>query len=220
MTSFDVARIMKFVEFGKRVFMKIEHSDKPFVAAINGSAIGGGNELAVACHGRIASEDALLGQPELALGMIPFWGGTQRLPRLIGRGAAKKLIISCQVMTAKEAHGIGLVDKVVKDEELAKEAAAMANSLKSSRMEDIRHRKFARPMEAEPGKAFELEDKSGKPPIALREALSVIDKGSETNLDSGLQYETEAARRCFATQDFKEGITAFMKKRMPKFVGA
>jgi len=220
MASFDIGRIMEFVEFGKRILGKIEHSDKPFVAAINGLAIGGGNELAVACHGRVASDDLRLGQPELRLGMIPFWGSTQRLPRLVGPEATRKLVINCDIITAKEAYGIGLVDKVVQAKELAKEAANMANNLKSSGLEDIKQRKFASRVETEFWKAFESKDESDKAPVALREALSVINKSSETDLDSGLLYETKAARRCFSTQDYQEAIKAFIEKRRPKFVGA
>lgn len=218
--GFDIERIMEFVEFGKRILRKIENSDKPFVGAINGIAISGGNELALACHGRVACEDARFGQPELALGIIPFWGGTQRLPRLIGRGAAKKLVITGHVIPAQEAHRIGLVDKVVKTKELAKEAAEKANSLRISGLEGIKQRKFASRVESESWKAYDSKDEAGKAPVALREALSVIDKGSETDLDSGLHYETEAARRCFLTQDYQEGIKAFMERRAPKYVGA
>lgn len=218
-TSSAVNRIMEFVEFGNGILRKIEHSDKPFVAAINGVAVGGGNQLALACHGRVASEDAWLGQPELLVGIIPFWGGTQRLPRLIGTGAAKRLIITGDIIPAQLAKGIRLVDQVVGSGKLLKQAVDMAHSLLSSGLEDIKRRKFASRVESELSSAYDLEDEAGRAPLALREVLSLIDKGGEMDLDSGLHYESEAARRCFSSQDFREGIRASMEKREPHFVG-
>jgi enoyl-CoA hydratase len=218
-TSFAVNKIMEFVEFGNGMLRKIEHSDKPFVAAINGFAVGGGNQLALACHGRVASGNACFGQPELRVGIIPFLGGTQRLPRLIGTGAAKTLIVTGDIIPARLAEGIGLVDQVVRSGKLLKEAVDMAHSLWRSGLQDIKRRKFASRVGPELSRAYDSKYEAGRAPLALREVLSLIDKGSEMDLDSGLRYESEAARRCFSSQDFREGIRASMERREPHFVG-
>jgi enoyl-CoA hydratase len=218
-TSFDANKIMEFVEFGNGVLRKIEHSDKPFVAAINGFAVGGGNQLALACHGRVASNNAHLGQPELRVGILPFLGGTQRLPRLIGTGAAKTLIINSDIIPAQLAKGMGLVDQVVRPGKLLKEAVDMAHSLSSSGLQDIKRLKFASRIESELSRGYDPAYEPGGAPLALSEALSLIDKATEIDLDLGLRYEAEAARRCFHSKDFREGITASMERREPHFVG-
>jgi enoyl-CoA hydratase len=218
-TSFAANKIMEFVEFGNGILRKIEHSDKPFVAAINGFAVGGGNQVALACHGRVASNNACFGQPELRVGIIPFLGGTQRLPRLIGAGAAKTLIITGDIIPARLAEGIGLVDRVVRSGKLLKEAVDMAHSLCDSGLQDIKRLKFASRVEPEFSRAYDTHYEAGRAPLALREILSLVDKATEMDLDSGLRYESEAARRCFSSKDFREGITASMERREPNFVG-
>jgi len=218
-TSFAVNKIMEFVELGNGILKKIEHSDKPFVAAINGFAAGGGNQLALACHGRVASDNACFGQPELRVGIIPFLGGTQRLPRLIGTGAAKTLIITGDIIPAQLAEGIGLVDQVVRSGKLLREAVDRAHSLSSSGLQDIKRLKFASRVEHELSWAYDPNYEAGRAPLALREVLSLVDKSTEMDLDSGLRYESEAARRCFSSKDFREGITASMERREPHFVG-
>jgi enoyl-CoA hydratase len=157
------------------------------IAAINGFALGGGCELALACDIRIASEKAKLGQPETGLGIIPGSGGTQRLPRLIGPSKAKQLIFSGELINAKTALDIGLVDRVVPPDLLMEEAKKMAVTIAS------------------------------KPRVALALAKSAITRGLEMDLQDGLSYEIECFAQCFATQDQKEGMRAFSEKRKPNY---
>ncbi|MHC1567797.1 MAG: enoyl-CoA hydratase-related protein [Candidatus Syntropharchaeia archaeon] len=179
----------KYIKFGRDVLREIELLEKPVIAMINGIALGGGNELAMACDIRIASEKAIFGQPEVNLGIIPGYGGTQRLPRLVGKGKAKELVLTGDSIDANEAYRIGLVDKVVPPEELENTVMEMVKKIMS------------------------------KGPIAIKAALSAINRGMEMDLESGLSYETEMEILCFFTEDSREGLRAFIEKREPQFKG-
>jgi len=174
---------------GRNPIHEIERINKPFIAAINGLALGGGCELALACDLRIASEKAIFGQPEINLGLLPGAGGTQRLPRLVGLTKAKELLFTGDTISAEEAYRIGLVNRVVKEENLMEEAKKLAKKLAS------------------------------KPPIALRVIKSVINRGINTDIESGLKYEVDGFAILFSTKDREEGIKAFLEKRKPQFKG-
>ena len=168
---------------------EIENLNKPVIAAINGFALGGGCELAMACDIRVASEHAKLGQPELGLGIIPGAGGTQRLARLVGKGRAKELIFTGDIIDAKEAERIGLVNRVVPHETLMDVVRDMAKKMMR------------------------------KGPLALRLAKASINLGTEMDLASGLAYEKLAQTLIFASDDRNEGISAFLEKRKPQYSG-
>jgi enoyl-CoA hydratase len=174
---------------GHEVFFAVERLDKPVIAAINGFALGGGCELAMACDIRIAAETARLGQPEINLGVIPGYSGTQRLPRLVGKGAAKLIIYSGDMITAEEALRIGLVDRVVPAGELMPAAKALAKQL------------------------------AEKPPIALAVAKRSIDLGMEVDLERGCAIEAMNFGIACSTEDKAEGTSAFLEKRKPAFKG-
>jgi enoyl-CoA hydratase len=174
---------------GQHVFDLIETLGKPVIAAINGFALGGGCELAMACTLRLASENARLGQPEINLGLIPGYGGTQRLARLIGAGAALDLLLTGRQVTAEEALRLGLVNRVVPAAELLKDARALATQL------------------------------AGKPPIALRAILDAVHKGLRMPLAEALAHEAALFGLVFSTDDMREGTRAFLEKRPPKFKG-
>ena len=172
---------------GHKVMNTIDQMPKPFIAAVNGFALGGGCELAMACDIRIASEKAKFGQPEVGLGIIPGFCGTQRLPRLVGKGMAKYLIFSADMINAAEAYRIGLVEKVVAPEDLMAEAEALAQKIAS------------------------------KAPIAIAQAKIAINNGYDMDLKSASQLEVEASTVCFGSEDQKEGMAAFLEKRAPEF---
>lgn len=172
---------------GQRVMELIENMDKPVIAAVNGFALGGGCELSMACDVRIASEKAKFGQPEVNLGIIPGYGGTQRLPRLVGKGMAKYLIFGGEMIDAAEAYRIGLVQKVVPAEELIPEAEKFAKS--------ILH----------------------KAPIAIKMAKTAINTGINLDLKSGVAFEAEAYVSTFCSEDRVEGMKAFVEKRQARF---
>ncbi len=174
---------------GQRVFRFIEKMDKPVIAAINGFALGGGCELAMACHLRIASENAKFGQPEINLGLIPGYGGTQRLPRIIGSARALYLLLTGEMVDAQKALELGLVNEVVPQENLLKRAREIAETL------------------------------AAKAPIAREYILKAVTEGIEMNLDAGLNLEAELFGNICGTEDMKEGTTAFLEKRAPKFKG-
>jgi enoyl-CoA hydratase len=178
-----------FSERGQAVFNLIENLGKPVIAAVNGYALGAGAELALACHIRIASENARFGQPEVNLGVIPGYGGTQRLARLIGRGKAMEMILTGDPIDAKEALRIGLVSAVVSPGDLLKTAEGMAGKI------------------------------SSKGQVAVRLALQAVNAMYETHLNSGQVLEAALFGRCCASEDFKEGIKAFLEKRKPVFKG-
>lgn len=179
----------RFGQVGAAVFRKIELLEKPVIAAINGFALGGGCELAMACDIRIASAKAKFGQPEVGLGITPGFSGTQRLPRLVGLGKAKELIYTAAVIHADEACRIGLVNKVVAPEELMEECMALARTIVS------------------------------KAPLAVRYAKEAINRGIETDIETGIAMEADLFGLCFATADQKEGMAAFLQKRKAEFKG-
>lgn len=168
---------------------RLERSPKPVVAAVNGFALGGGCELAMACHVRIAADTARFGQPEVALGLIPGAGGTQRLQRLVGRGKALDLILSGDTIDAAEAYRIGLADRIVPAADLRSAVTDYAKKLLA------------------------------KSPIALTRALEAIHAGGEIALSEALTLEASLFGLCFATEDMREGTRAFVEKRKPTFTG-
>jgi enoyl-CoA hydratase len=174
---------------GQKLTKKIEELKKPVIAAINGYALGGGLELAMSCDLRIASENARLGQTELNVGLIPGWGGTQRLPRLVGRGTAKELILTGKMIDAKTAQPLGLLNKVVPPDKLKSAVKELANELMT------------------------------KPPVGLQLAKQLVNSSIETDLTKGLVQEAQAFGVLASTEDFDEGIAAFTEKRKPKFKG-
>jgi enoyl-CoA hydratase len=177
----------EFCSLGQKIFDIIENLDKPVIAAVNGFALGGGCELAMACDIRIASENAKFGQPEVNLGIIPGFGGTQRLARLVGKGIAKELIFTGDIIDAHAAMRIGLANKVVAPENLMTEAVAMAQKIAS------------------------------KGPAAVMIAKSVINRGLEVDLAKGLSIERDGFVQCVASGEAKEGMEAFVEKRKPNW---
>ncbi len=177
----------KFIELGQSTFTKIENSPKPFIAAINGIALGGGMELALACHMRIIGDRARLGQPEINLGIIPGWGGTQRLTRIVGPAKATELILTGDNLTAQEAFRLNLVNKVVPGGEVLKTAKDLAKKITS------------------------------KGALAIAAAMDAIGKARDAELAGGLNVEAGNVVKLVGTEDAKEGITAFLSKRQPVF---
>ena len=178
-----------FALLGQRVMTTIETSSKPVIAAVNGFALGGGCELAMACDIRLASENAKFGQPEVNLGVIPGFAGTQRLARLIGKGRAKELIFTGDMIDAQEAYRLGLVNKLLPQDQLLEAAQKMARKIAS------------------------------KGPVAVSLCKEAINKGLEMDLDKAGSYEAELFALCFATADLKEGMLAFLEKRAADFKG-
>jgi enoyl-CoA hydratase len=174
---------------GQEVFRRFETLGKPVIACIQGFALGGGCELAMACSMRIAADDARLGQPEVKLGVTPGYGGTQRLPRLVGRGRALKLLLTGEIINAQEALRIGLVDEVVPAAELMARAEAIAKAI------------------------------AGNAPLAVAETLRLVDEGLGLPLELGLQREADSFGRLCATADKAEGTSAFLAKRSPVWKG-
>jgi enoyl-CoA hydratase len=174
---------------GQAVFQRIESMPKPVIAAVNGFALGGGCELALACHIRIASENARFGLPEVSLGIIPGYGGTQRLPRLVGKGVALDLILSGEMLPAADALRAGLVSRVFPLAELKAGAEKLARTILS------------------------------RGPLALRSALAAVNEGIEMPQDQGQQYEAALFGLLAATQDMQEGMGAFLEKRAAAFKG-
>ena len=191
----DIAQMSKLnavegramMQAGHKVMITIDQMPKPFIAAVNGFALGGGCELAMACDIRIASSKAKFGQPEVGLGIIPGFCGTQRLSRLVGKGMAKYLIYSAEMISAEEAFRIGLVEKVVEPDALMETAEKLANTIAS------------------------------KAPIAVAQAKIAINNGFDMDLKSASQLEVEATTVCFGSEDQKEGMAAFLEKRAPEW---
>jgi enoyl-CoA hydratase len=174
---------------GQSVLRRLETCGKPVIAAVNGFALGGGCELAMACHIRIAGDNAKFGQPEVKLGIAPGYGGTQRLPRIVGKGIALQLILTGEMIDAQEAYRIGLVNKVVPAGDLLAESEKMMRGILAMG------------------------------PLAVRLAIEAIDQGLEMSLDEGLLLEANHFGLLAATHDMKEGTTAFLEKRAAKFQG-
>jgi len=187
LTSLDAASGKTFAAEGQSVFAEIENLGKPVIAAVNGYALGGGCELALACHIRIASDKAKFGQPEVNLGIIPGYGGTQRLAKLVGKGRACEMILTGEAIDAAEAFRIGLVNKVVPHAELMAAAENLAVAI------------------------------IAKGQLAVRLALQAVMLTDETTLSDGLGLEADLFGQCCATNDFKEGTAAFLEKRKPQF---
>jgi len=185
----DEAGMRKRIEFGQKVYDKIEDFEKPVIAAINGYAIAGGLELALACDMRIASEKAQFGFVETNVGLIPSWGGVMRLPKVIGRGRAAELILTAQRIDAKEADRIGLVNKVVSPDELKSTAMWTAGTLAT------------------------------KAPIAVKLSKRIMAKALEVSREDGNKMMTDAGVTCLKSEDIIEGVSAMFEKRTPKFQG-
>ena len=178
---------LEFANLGQELANLIEKSAKPVIAAVNGYALGGGCEIALSCHLRIASDNAIFAQPEVKIGLLPGWGGTQRLPRIIGRGLANEIILTGRNVTAKKALDIGLVNKVVPQEELMNACLDIANMiLKNS-------------------------------PNAIAESIKLIRLAAGAKLKKGLSKEAKSFSELFETEETAEGLTAFVEKRLPKF---
>lgn len=180
---------LEFSRFGQRMMAKVERLGKPVIAAVNGFALGGGMELAMCCHFRIAADNAKFGQPEINLGVIPGFGGTQRLLRLAGRSAAIELCLTGQTINAERALALNLVNRVVPAADLEAETEKLGAQL------------------------------AGSAPHALRGMLDAILIGGEAGIDVGLEFESQAFAVCAATEDKREGTTAFLEKRKAHFTG-
>ena len=178
-----------FMARGQRIFDKIEAFDRPVIAAVNGFALGGGNEIALCCDIRIAAENAVFGQPEVALGLIPGYGGTQRLPRLIGPGKAKEIIFADERINAQEALRVGLVERVVPKGQAVEEAKKLMKKILS------------------------------KGPVAVKMAKKAINGGLGLSLRAGLDLEASCEGVCFSAEDKDEGSKAFLEKRPANFKG-
>jgi enoyl-CoA hydratase/carnithine racemase len=180
---------MALIRRGQQTFLKISRSEKPVIAALNGRfALGGGLELAMACHIRIAEDGLRLGQPEINLGIIPGWGGTQRLSRIVGTGRALEMILTGDAITAQEAYRMGLVNKVVPTGAVIKEAKGLARKLATT-----------------------------KSRLPMAAAIRAVNKGLEQKLEDGLETEAEQFVSLASSEDTEEGLKAFLEKRKPTF---
>ncbi|MCL1852602.1 MAG: enoyl-CoA hydratase-related protein [Peptococcaceae bacterium] len=180
----------RFAQLGMEAFRLIEALEKPVIAAINGFALGGGCELAMACDFRVCHEKSKFGQPEVGLGVTPGFGGTQRLPRLVGLGMAKQLLFTGEVINAQEALRIGLVNKVFPVDTLREEVMKMAQAIA----------------------------KQGQ--VAVRLCKAAVNEGMQTDIDRAMTLEKDVFGLCFASEDQSEGMKAFMEKRPAQFTGA
>lgn len=189
MKEMNPSEAKKFAEMGHKLLMNIENSRLPFIAAVNGYALGGGCEVMMACDICIAASGAKIGQPEINLGIHPGFGGTQRLPRLVGRMKAKELLLTGDNIDANEAHRIGLVNMVVPDDKIMEEAEKIANKIAS------------------------------KSTVQTAFIKSLVNKGMEVDLNKACELEISYFSKSFQTEDQKEGMTAFLEKRKPNFKG-
>jgi enoyl-CoA hydratase len=189
MKEMNPSEAKKFAEMGHKLLMNIEKSRLPFIAAINGYALGGGCEVMMACDICIAATSAKIGQPEINLGIHPGFGGTQRLPRLVGRMKAKELLLTGDNIDANEAHRIGLVNMVVADDKLKEEVEKIASKIAS------------------------------KSTVQTDFIKSLVNKGVEMDLSKACELEISYFSKSFQTEDQKEGMTAFLEKRKPNFKG-
>jgi enoyl-CoA hydratase len=190
MNGYTPVQAQGFSRAGQRLMSSIERLGKPVIARVQGFTLGGGMELAMACHLRVASEKARFGQPEINLGLIPGFGGTQRLLRLAGRAAALELCLLGAPINAQRAYELGLVNRVVAPEALDETVNAMADQLAAAA------------------------------PLAAAGILDAILQGGETVIDQGLEFETQAFALAFSTDDMREGTTAFLEKRKAEFKGS
>jgi len=187
MSEMNSADALEFGKAGQAMTLTIENSPKPVIAAVNGFALGGGCEIALACHIRIAAENAVFSQPEVKIGLIPGWGGTQRLPRIVGKGKANEMILTGEMVSAEEACHIGLANAVVPPAELMETCKIMAETIL----------------------------KNG--PNAIAQSLASINAGSGMPIKEGLDMEVKNFSGLFETEETKEGLSAFVEKRPPKF---
>jgi len=187
LNKLDILSGKEFAEFGQEVFNLIENLDKPVIAAVNGYALGGGCELSLACHLRLASDKAKFGQPEVNLGVIPGYGGTQRLARLVNSGRALEYILTGDMIDANEAYRIGLVNKIYPPEELMPKAIEMAEKIAS------------------------------KGQVAVKMSVRAVVSCDELSQKEGQKLEASLFAVCCGSEDFKEGTTAFLEKRKPEF---
>lgn len=185
----DPVKAKKFAEAGHQAFNSIENSRKPVIAAVNGFALGGGNELAIACDLRIAAQNAQFGQPEVGLGIIAGFGGTQRLAKIVGEARAKEILLTANNIDAEKAENIGLVNEVVDQKDLIDRAEEMA------------------------------QDIAKNAPLAVQMTKEAVNFGREEGIESGLSFETNAFSYCFSTEDQKKGMEAFLNKESVKFSG-
>jgi len=189
MNGYTPAQALAFSRTGQRLMSSIERLGKPVIACIRGFALGGGMELAMACHLRVASEKARFGQPEINLGLIPGFGGTQRLLRLAGRGAALELCLTGATISAQRAYELGIVTRLVAPDALDEAVAALADQLAAAA------------------------------PLAAAGILDAVLSGGESAIDQGLEFETQGFALAFSTEDMREGTSAFLEKRKATFVG-
>jgi len=189
MVNYNAAEGKAYSQLGMKAFRAVIECPKPVIAAVNGFALGGGCELAMSCDIRIASSKAKLGQPEITLAVTPGFGGTHKLPRLVGHAMARELLFTGRMVRADEAKAIGLVNKVVEPEELMNTALEMANAIKN------------------------------QSPLTLKYMKEAVNHSNEVRLSAGEQYESEIFGVCFSTNDLKEGMSAFLEKRKAEFKG-
>ena len=187
MEKLDSKSAYDFGLIGQELTYIIENSTKPIIALVNGFALGGGCEISLACHIRLASDNAMFGQPEVKLGLIPGWGGTQRLPRIVGKGLATELIITGKIIDSNEAYRIGLVNKILKKNNLIEESFEFAKLILQNG------------------------------PKAISKSLSCINNSSNSSLNDGLENELETFSKLFGSKETNEGLKAFVEKRLPKF---
>ena len=187
MQTMDSEEALVFAKAGQKLTLTIENSSKPVIAAVNGFALGGGCEISLACHMRIASDNAIFGQPEVLLGLLPGWGGTQRLPKIVGLGLANEMIATGSSITSTKAKEIGLVNHVVPQGELISKCIDIAKQIL----------------------------KNG--PNAISESLECISKGNGKSIEEGLEIEAGRFSQLFENDESSEGLSAFVEKRPPKF---
>ncbi|MDP8228862.1 MAG: enoyl-CoA hydratase-related protein [Candidatus Electryoneaceae bacterium] len=199
-----------FALLGQRTFSKIERLPKPVIAAVNGFALGGGCELSMACHIRTAAAHAKFGQPEVNLGLIPGFGGTQRLPRLVGKGIALELLLSANIIGAAEAYRIGLVNRVIE----AYKKDSDGNDLADEKGRKI----FDRDAFLEETTKM-LKVMISKGPIALSYVIDAVNRGLDTDIEAGLKLEADLFGVLYAADDTSEGLNAFLEKRKANFTG-
>lgn len=186
MVDFSAVNAKTFSQHGNRTLSRLSRLTRPVIAAVNGFALGGGCELAMACDIRVASEKAKFGMPEVGLGITPGFGGTQRLARIVGMSVATELILTGRIINAQEALSIGLVNHVYPPEEMLDKALELANAI------------------------------AAQPQVAVRQAKQAIRTGKQIDINTGVEYESESFGLCFSTQDQKEAMRAFLEKRKPE----